>query len=966
MGKTEYERFLASHYSEKGQEHTHTRIGDSSLSISGGVYTIEGNDLKKFHALYHDFVFKQGRMEFLTEKQNIESGPIAVDFDFRYDINVREKQHDITHINDMVGMYMDEIAKLVDIPADTSVEVYVFEKENVNMLEHVTKDGIHMIIGINMDRALQVILRDKMLHKLNDIWNDLPLTNSWDEVIDEGIVKANTNWQLYGSRKPGCESYLLRQHYTLKKGETNDEDIGDFELNAVEWECMPNVVTKFKLSKNFSNLSVQGTNNPSFSMNKSIISDYESMKRSLQSKKHNKSNSLTKSRSKLKMMNTSTQDINILEDINGPEVLQEVVDRFMAAFENDKNASNNFELKEIHMYTMTLPSSYYDPYDKWIRVGWALKNTNDKMFITWVAFSAMSDKFDYDKIPDMFDMWNRFSENNDEGLTKRSIHYWAKTENPKEYHNILSNTVDHFVTESIKHPTDWDFAKVMHQLYKHHSACVSIKKDLWYKYVNHRWVEDESGNLLRSEISTSLHNIYLAKQLKLVEVNNSGTVDVNSKEHSANNALCNKIGDICDSLRKRAVKDNIMREARELFYDQDFLNKVDDNPKLLGFENGVIDFSTKSFRHGQPDDYISKSTGIDYVKLDKKKHAEHISFIETFFNQLFPIKERRDYMWDHCASMLIGENKDQSFNIYNGVGRNGKSMLIKLLEYSLGSYKETVPISIITQKRNSVGSTSSEIVLLKGARLAVMQESSKGERLNEGVMKEITGGDPLQGRALYKDCITFIPQFKFVAMTNNLLNVGSNDDGTWRRICVVKFESKFCPKKEFEKGKPHQYEIDKSLSEKLKIWAPVFMSLLVERAYITNGLVEKCDDVMASSGKYRKSQDCFTQFAEDKIIPLKGNFLTYEEVTQEFKVWYLLHYSRNNVPRGVELFEFIDNKYYPRKNGGWKNLSISSSEVGDDEESEQEDIDDEDVGELDEEEKEDPSFSTPVKAKGIP
>lgn len=961
MGKTEYERFLANHYSEKGQEHTHTRIGDASLSISGGVYTIEGNDLKKFHSLYHDYVFKQGRMEFLTEKQNSESGPIAVDFDFRYDTNVKDKQHNTTHINEMVGLYMEEVAKLVDIPVDTSVEVYIFEKENVNMLEHVTKDGIHMIIGVNMDRALQVILRDRILNKLNDIWRDLPLTNSWDEVIDEGIVKANTNWQLYGSRKPGCESYLLRQHYTLKKGETTEEDIGDFELNSVEWECTPNVVSKFKLSKNFTNLSVQSTSHPSFSMNKSIISEYETMKRNLQGKKQNKSSSLTKSRSKMKMMNTSAQDINILEDITGPDVLQEVVDRFLAGLENEKNASNNFELKEIHMYTMILPNSFYDPYDKWIRVGWALKNTNDKMFITWVAFSALSSKFDYDKIPEMFDMWNRFSENNDEGLTKRSIHYWAKTENPKEYHNILSTTVDHFVTESIKHPTDWDFAKVMHQLYKHHSACVSIKKDLWYKYVNHRWVEDESGNLLRSEISTSLHNIYLAKQLKIIELNNSGTVDVNSKEHTANNALGSKIGDICDSLRKRAVKDNIMREARELFYDQDFLNKIDDNPKLLGFENGVIDFSTKTFRHGQPDDYISKSTGIDYVKLDKKKHAEHISYIETFFSQLFPIKERRDYMWDHCASMLIGENKDQSFNIYNGVGRNGKSMLIKLLEYSLGSYKETVPISIITQKRNSVGSTSSEIVLLKGARLAVMQESSKGERLNEGVMKEITGGDPLQGRALYKDCITFIPQFKFVAMTNNLLNVGSNDDGTWRRICVVKFESKFCPKKEFEKGKPHQYEIDKSLSEKLKVWAPVFMSMLVERAYITNGLVEKCDDVMASSGKYRKSQDCFTQFAEDKVITLKGNFLTYEEVTQEFKAWYLLHYSRNNVPRGVELFEFIDNKFFPRKNGGWKNLAISSSEVGDDEDSEEEDIED---GIHDEEDNDSgPSFSSSSKMK---
>ena len=115
-------------------------------------------------------------------------------------------------------------------------------------------------------------------------------------------------------------------------------------------------------------------------------------------------------------------------------------------------------------------------------------------------------------------------------------------------------------------------------------------------------------------------------------------------------------------------------------------------------------------------------------------------------------------MWDHLASTLIGENNDQTFNIYNGCGRNGKSKLVELMSLALGEYKETVPITLITQKRNSVGSTSSEVVALKGARYAVMQEPSKGDKLNEGIMKEITGGDPLQGRALFKDCVTFIPQ----------------------------------------------------------------------------------------------------------------------------------------------------------------------------------------------------------------
>ena len=78
-----------------------------------------------------------------------------------------------------------------------------------------------------------------------------------------------------------------------------------------------------------------------------------------------------------------------------------------------------------------------------------------------------------------------------------------------------------------------------------------------------------------------------------------------------------------------------------------------------------------------------------------------------------------------------------------------------------------------------------------GSRYAVMQEPSKGEKINEGIMKEITGGDPIQGRALFKEAVTFIPQFKLVVCTNTLFDIKSNDDGTWRRIRVCDFVSKF-------------------------------------------------------------------------------------------------------------------------------------------------------------------------------
>ena len=89
--KQTFDSYLNSNYSNKGQEHTHTRIGDSALNIKGGVYTV--SDLTEFYSKYIKHVFDNGKFEFLTEKQQLEAGPIAVDFDFRYDVSIEEKQH---------------------------------------------------------------------------------------------------------------------------------------------------------------------------------------------------------------------------------------------------------------------------------------------------------------------------------------------------------------------------------------------------------------------------------------------------------------------------------------------------------------------------------------------------------------------------------------------------------------------------------------------------------------------------------------------------------------------------------------------------------------------------------------------------------------------------------------------------------------------------------------------------------
>ena len=220
-------------------------------------------------------------------------------------------------------------------------------------------------------------------------------------------------------------------------------------------------------------------------------------------------------------------------------------------------------------------------------------------------------------------------------------------------------------------------------------------------------------------------------------------------------------------------------------------------------------------------------------------------------------------MWDHLSSVLLGTNQNQTFNIYTGVGRNGKSKMVDLMKMVLGDYKQVVPITLVTGKRSSIGSLSPEVAKLRGVRYAAMQEPSKGDVLNDGIMKEITGGDPIQGRPLYHDTVTFVPQFSLVTSTNSLFDIKSNDDGTWRRIRVCEFMSKFIEEPD-PKNKFH-FKVDKKIDEKFPKWKTVFASMLIDNLFKTNGEVKDCDIVMATSNEYRKSQDYMCQYIDECI-----------------------------------------------------------------------------------------------------
>jgi P4 family phage/plasmid primase-like protien len=892
---------------------THTRIGSQELNVYAGAFSINKDELPIFHRLYYEHVFVKNRKEYLTEKQLDSTGPLLIDFDFRYDFSVTKRLHTQEHIQDIVQLYLEELKEFFVFEENKQFPIFIMEKPNVNRVveKQETKDGIHMIIGIQMDNTLQTMLRERILSQIGDVW-ELPLTNNWDQVLDEGISKGCINWQMYGSQKPGHEAYKLTYYLTA-----------ELDMNDNNWMTTAKSVKDIDLLKDLHLLSAQYDGHVKFEINPKIKEEYN---KRLEAKTNKVKKSNSKGKVNIIFEEQSEGDIQI-SDISNQETLKKAVDHIMSNLK-----VNEQYIKETHEYTQILPEKYYQPGSHLLnrKVAFALKHTDDRLFLSWVMLRSKASDFDYNTIPSLYNDWKVHFNKRPDGVTRASIMYWAKQDAREEYEKVKKTTIDQYIEDTIFEAGDWDYAMVLFHLFKDKYVCSSITNKRWYVFNKHRWEKDE-GQRLRMAISKDLFELYSEKQSQyLAEAQHYEPHDEN---HEKFQRKIKKIAEICIKLKKTNDKNNIMREAMEIFFDNDFSKNMDSNPYLMCFTNGIFDFKSKEFRDGYPQDYITKTTGIPYIPFNPDYNQEISNEILTFMEQLFPQEKLCTYMWDHLASVLIGVKKEHAFNIYRGSGSNGKSILTDLMSQCLGDYKGTVPITLVTDKRSSIGGATPEVMQLKGVRYAVMQEPSKDAIINEGIMKELTGGDPLLGRALYCDSEIFIPQFSLVVCTNALFEIKSNDDGTWRRMKLVDFLAKF-----ISEGETHTddtkyvFPKDKSLKEKLPKWAPVFISMLIKRACETEGEVKDCPEVVEASNKYRQSQDAISGFIMERITKTDNpHGVTQTSLNNVFKEWFQMNYGSRKAPKLSELIEAIVKKFGNKniKSNKWHNIKIKEDECED-------------------------------------
>jgi len=599
------------------------------------------------------------------------------------------------------------------------------------------------------------------------------------------------------------------------------------------------------------------------------------------------------------------------------------------SYEETKYVSENKE-DEIRKATY-LVSLFSDErandYNDWIRVGWALHNIHNSLISLWVSFSRRSGKY---KEGECEERWRTMR---NEGLTIRSIMIWAEQDNYVKYHNFIATEFNDIIIKSLDGSTYY-IGKTLYTKYIDRFVCASLKNDLWYEFKNHRWVPVIHGYTLQKEISETFANEYIKLVAKL---SNKATTQTGSeREDTIKKTLV--IQNIISKLMNISFKDKVMKECRNLFYDPDFEKNLDEKYDLIGFNNGVYDLENNEFRAGRPDDYISKTTGNDFMEY--KTNNPYTSKMLKFLDEILPNEDVRKYFLITLSTCVSGYNKEEKLNIATGSGSNGKSLLFSLVQQALGDYYISCPITIITRKRGSSNQASPELLRLKGARCGCFQETDDGEKLNVGIMKEITGNDTFMVRGLYSDPIEIKPQIKFFLACNQLPTVPSIDGGTWRRLRVVAFNSKFVE----NPVKSNEYLIDNTLKQKIKDWAPVFASYLIYlyiNEYKKLPYLSEPDAVKYSTNAYKMENDHFTEFFNARIDTTnnKKDTITIRTMFDEFKDWFKDTHEGLPIPTQIELNKFLIEKIGETKNQKWKGYKFLPYKQNDNESDNEEEED---------------------------
>ena len=880
--------FLKAHSKTEGVL-THT-------SMAGGSYFIGDDDLDQFYDLYFKAI-RRNNKQFLTARRTDVSACCG-DFDIAYDKTITKHLHTREQVLHFMKAYHNELKDLIQLPNE--YDIYITEKDEptYSKKKDKMKSGFHFQIpDVRTHKCTEQHIRRKLLPHMDTFFPGLPITDSWDAIYDAGVANRTVGWTVYLSQKPDTidqNATPYRLAYIIRIKGDNAEIINDVPPDSIR-------LIK-KLSVRFHDEDITSYTSVGEELYKNSI-------------KSNGGGDITRRRGRPLQRNEKPES-----RASSPTA------RIMQQLEPEKK-------DYLRRHVMNLNTKRADEYAEWIKVAQCLYNIHPDLLDVFLDFSAQNaEKYNE---ADCIRTWNSLTFRNDgDRLSEGSLRYWSKEDNFDNYLAIEDENIDNLVKAACS-LTEFDSAALIYACYRDNYRCSDFKYNIWYRWCGHVWRETDSGVDLLMRLSKEVAKKFFNKS---VEIHRQMSLE--DLTECANPVEKNKDCGKCDycileserqayervfkKLKTTAFKSNVMRECRELFFDEHFNKKINANKELLAFNNGVLELDTMVFRPGKPEDYISFSTGIDFNP--NIPYYEYAAWpkVEMFLKQVLSDSEVREYFMKHLASNLVGGNPAQKFHVLTGSGSNGKSMLTNLMNTCMGEYACTVPISLLTQKRKASGQASPEMARLPGKRFVTMQEPDEAVSLNSGLMKEITSGEKTYVRDLFKSGGDTEILAKFHLACNQKPKINTTDGGTWRRLVVINFLSKFVVKP----SAPNEYPLDESIQFAVlsQEWAVAFMAYMVHILRENQGIRKLAPPakVLEYISEYQNENDAIAKFISERIASIEdGDEISPVDkimLRRTFKQWKDENEERSLSPMDLE--KRLEQRFgkYPR--GGWTNLKI--------------------------------------------
>ncbi|MDO4924215.1 MAG: phage/plasmid primase, P4 family [Turicibacter sp.] len=239
----------------------------------------------------------------------------------------------------------------------------------------------------------------------------------------------------------------------------------------------------------------------------------------------------------------------------------------------------------------------------------------------------------------------------------------------------------------------------------------------------------------------------------------------------------------------------------ELRIDALQLNTLEVDHRYINVKNGLIDVNAMKLLPHDPDILTTVQLPINYTSK-----SECPRFIQ-FLNEIFEgDQERIQVIQEIFGYTLTTDVKLQKFFVFLGLGKNGKSLLISILEALCG--KQNCSNASLNQLESKFG-----LQAIEGKLLNVSAENENDGFINSEHIKLLTGDDCVQIEKKYKDSYSIKPFVKLFVVTNNMFKCKDTSYGFLRRLYIVPFNVQFADPN--QTSKTGQLVQDPNLKEKL-------------------------------------------------------------------------------------------------------------------------------------------------------